>query len=230
MFNEEGSLIKFCQILLYTSIPLFIFAIFQYMNYDTNFVLMHPLAKAHHFHSFSLVSGNKVKLVPSFFGTAHRYAVVSLFLFFLGLAFLVNEPKKKFLLVPTACAFGGVFLSGSRVAFCLSIIGAMWYFLVIILNRKSNKRIYVPRIFSVTLMGLLMMLVSSFALLFLYKTGGSIGKYQIFAFYYALKERIPHFVQDICRFLAKLNYWGFGTGTMSQGLQRIPHGREWYEY
>jgi hypothetical protein len=64
-------------------------------------------------------------------------------------------------------------------------------------------------------------------ILLIYKIGGDIGIFQVSAFYFAIKERIPWLIRDISGVLSGLTWLGYGTGTMSQGLQYIPGGVDW---
>jgi hypothetical protein len=85
MFNSEEKLLRFCRILVYTAIPLFIFSIYQYIFFDKANVLIRPFERAHQIHSFHLVETGAVMKISSFFGTGQRYAMFSMFfLIFMG--------------------------------------------------------------------------------------------------------------------------------------------------
>ena len=55
MFTTEDQLLRFCRVLVYAAIPLFVFAVIQYIFYDLVSPLLHPFEAGHQYRSFSLV-------------------------------------------------------------------------------------------------------------------------------------------------------------------------------
>ncbi|MBA7603144.1 hypothetical protein ES703_10248 [subsurface metagenome] len=229
MFNSEEKVLRFCRILVYTAIPLFIFSIYQYIFFDKANVLIRPFERAHQIHSFHLVETGAVMKISSFFGTGQRYAMFSMFLFFLGMAIYLTSKKNKLLLISTISAFLGVVISGSRAVFALSVVGFILFFMLITsMGRRGKKSVYLylwkgNRIIR---FGLVLFVVL-IGILSIYKIGGDIGLFQISAFYFAMEERIPWLIRDISGVLSGLTWLGYGTGTMSQGLQYISGGVDW---
>jgi len=232
MFNSEEKLLRFCRILVYTAIPLFIFSIYQYIFFDKADVLIRPFERSHQIHSFSWVERGVVMKISSFFGTDQRYAMFSMFLFFLGMAIYSTSKKNRILLLSTLSAFLGVVISGSRAAFGLSVIGFILFFVLITpIGRREKKSfsLYLWGGNRITRFGLVLFVVL-ICILSIYTIGGDIGIFQASAFYFAIEERIPWVIRDISGVLSGLTWLGHGTGTMSQGLHYIPGGVEWYEF
>jgi len=230
MFNSEEKLLRFCRILVYTAVPLFIFAIYQYIFFDKANVLIRPFERAHQIHSFSWAETEAVMKISSFFGIGQRYAMFSMFLFFLGMAIYLTSKKNKLLLISTISAFLGVVISGSRAIFVLSVVGFILFFMLITPMGKQQKKsvyLYLWKSNHIIRFGLLLFVVL-IGILFIYIIGGDIGLFQISAFYFAIVERIPWFIRHISGvLLSGLTWLGYGTGTMSQGLQYIPVGVDW---
>ena len=225
MFTTEDQLLRFCRVLVYAAIPLFVFAVIQYIFYDLVSPLLHPFEAGHQYRFFSLVEVGIVRRIPSVFGEAQRYAVVSMFLFFVGMALYLSTRlstrNNKLLLIAVICAFLGVTISASRAVFILSIVGSIAFYLFAV--RPGRMRFDVRIVKIVLIVGLLLPVL----LFGVYKFGGDVGLLQVSAFYFALEERIPWMLGDIGRVFAEGVYMGHGTGTMSQGLQHIPGGEEW---
>ena len=223
-FSKE-KLLKFCRILVYIAIPLFIFVAFQYTFYDVDNVLIRPFATGHQFHGFSLVESGKIPLLSSVFGSAHRYARFSMLLFFLGIGLLMVK-RSKLLLISIFCAFGGIILSGSRSAFVLTIIGIILFFLFA-MYKKDGKIFYLRKNIRFKIFILISILLLTLLIVFLLK---DLGVFHISAFYYAFQERIPWMFDEFIRAFSEAKFFGIGTGTMSQGLEYVPGGAEWIKY
>jgi len=61
----------------------------------------------------------------------------------------------------------------------------------------------------------------------IYKIGSDIGLFQLSA-YSGIKETIPWFFRGVNSLFSNLQWLGYGTGTMSQGLDYIPGGVDWH--
>ena len=172
MFDKEEKLLKFCQILVYLSIPLFLLAILQYLFYESGLAFIRPFTESSQFHAFRIVIGTWVKngsvpLLSSVFGTAHRYSRFSMLLFFLGLGLLATKyprnlsfPKKRkiLLIVSILSAFFGIILSSARTAFILTTVGAVLFFAFATYIKNSqifdlgkNNRIWIFSLIAVIL-------------------------------------------------------------------------------
>jgi len=229
MFNSEEKLLRFCKTLVYTAIPLFIFAIYQYIFFDKANVLIRPFERSHQIHSFHLLETGAIMKISSFFGTGQRFAMFAMFLFFLGIAICLASKKNKLLLISTLSAFLGVVISGSRGVFVLSVLGFILFFVLTKTMGKRQKKsvyLYLWKGNRIIRFGLVLFVVL-IGMLSIYKIGGDIGLFQVSAFYFAIVERIPWFIRHISGVLSNLTWLGYGTGTMSQGVQYIPVGVDW---
>jgi len=167
--------------------------------------------------------------ISSFFGTGQRFAMFAMFLFFLGIAICLASKKNKLLLISTLSAFLGVVISGSRGVFVLSVLGFILFFVLTKTMGKRQKKsvyLYLWKGNRIIRFGLVLFVVL-IGMLSIYKIGGDIGLFQVSAFYFAIVERIPWFIRHISGVLSNLTWLGYGTGTMSQGVQYIPVGVDW---
>jgi hypothetical protein len=223
MFTTEDQLLRFCRVLVYAAIPLLVFAVIQYMFHDSAIALLRPFEAGHQDRSFSLVEAAVVRKISSVFGDAQRYAMVSMFLFFLGMAVYLRSPNSKLLLrAAIMCSFLGVIISASRAAFILSLMGFIAFYLLAL--RPGSFHLGTRTVKTVLLV-VLMLPVLLFAI---FRYGGDVGLLQVSAFYFAIVERIPWMFGDIGGVFTEVSYWGHGTGAMSQGLHYISGGEEWY--
>ncbi|MFA5084297.1 MAG: hypothetical protein WC475_02860, partial [Candidatus Paceibacterota bacterium] len=237
MFEKEGRVLKFCRILAYLAIPLFVFAVFQYVFYDSGLALIRPLNEGAQTHSFQIVTDSFIKsgsmpLLPSVFGMGQRYGRFSMLLFFLGLGLLLTKnrdnpsssKKIRFLLLMSVfSAFLGIVLSGARTAFVLTSIGSVLFFFLAVKFKDSkahrlwsNRRIWIFSLIAITLVLLPIILLF-----------GNSAFFQISSFYFAFKERMPWVFEGLKSALAYSKFFGMGTGTFSQGLYEIPGGTDW---
>lgn len=223
MFKTEDQLLRFFHVLVYAAIPLLVFAIIQYIYHDSDYSLLRPFEAGHQERSFGLVESGVVRKISSVFGSAHRYAMVSMFLFLIGMAvYLRSKNNRLLLIVAVMCGFLGVVISASRAEFVLGVIGFVAFYLSA--TRPGSFRLR-------TRMGKTIILVVAalpVVLLLIYRYAGDVGFLQVSAFYFILEERIPWMFRDIGGVLSEANYWGHGTGSMSQGLHYISGGEEWH--
>ncbi|MEK7624465.1 MAG: hypothetical protein AAB404_01950 [Patescibacteria group bacterium] len=236
MFDSRERLLKFCQILVYLSIPLFLFTVFQHFFYDTGWTLVRSLADATQTHSFGSAigqfEGKDIPLLPSVFGTSHRYSRFSMLLFFLGLGLLATKypinslfvrKNNKLLLASIFSSFLGIIISGVRSSFVLTSAGSILFFLfaVYVNNAKirylwKNNRAW---IFSLKTM-ILLALPASFLF------GYSIF-FQLSSFSTALGQRISWSFKESYSALLNAKFFGYGTGSLSQGINYIAGSAEW---
>lgn len=231
MFNKEEQLLKFCRILVYTSIPLFVLAASQYLFYGSGGALIRPFSTSSQVHAqeFGL---SPVSLLSSVFGTAHRYGRFSILLFFLGFGLLMvnyNPPlstskkNKVLLFISTACAFLGIFMSNVRTAFILTVIGAILFF-VFATYIKNSQIYYLWKNNRIWVFSLIAIILVALPIIFLF--GNSVF-FQISAFYFVFQHRIPWVIEEFSKDFSEAKLFGNGTGTMSQGINYIPGGNEW---
>ena len=235
MFSDKDKFLLFAKKFSYIAIPLFAFVIMQYAYFGSDAPILNPLAGNSKIHNFTDVESEQIPLLTSFFGTAHRYSRFSMFLFFLGFGLLIGKlrsreifsNKEKFILIfSIVSSFGGIILSGVRTAFVLTIFGTLAFLAIFIVQKNGiinflikNKKIL---IYSSLIIALLALLIFFFARDF--------GIFHITAFYYAFQERIPWAFAEVSRAFSEVNLFGNGTGTISQGIDRIPNGAGWIEF
>ena len=223
MFLNQKGLIKFCRILVYTSIPLLFIAIAQYMFFDFMSPLIRPFVGAHSFHTFALHPN--IKFVPSVFGASSRYASFAFLLFFLGMGLKFypnNSAKQKFFInISILSAAVGVFISGVKTPMYLLTVGTLVYMFVYkkasLLNVWSQRKaILMP----IALLSIILFLIVHFAF-------KDISLYLRHSQDDLLRRRPATLVTDISFAVKYAGLWGLGTGSRSQGLQYIPEGEEW---
>lgn len=216
---------KFLKVLVYTAIPLFLLALTQYiLFYGSNHWLIRPFetdTQVHHFY----LEERGIRQVPSVFGNAQRYARFTLLLFLLGIGLILGrQVRQKYLFViPVACAWAGLALSGRGTAFGLSFIGIVIIFLLSFYpggNRsflkKSNLTANLVPLLAIVL-SLCFVFFSTRSLFTYYKYQGAIDS----------RKRLVWVVQDFSGALAHTSVLGNGTGTISPGLGYISGGEEW---
>ena len=235
MFGSQEKLLKFCQVLVYLSIPLFLFAVFQYFFYDSGWALVRSLTDATQAHSFGAnfgrFEGGDIPLLPSVFGTSHRYSRFSMLLFFLGLGLLMTKypvnsrlkKNNKLLLASIFSSFLGIIISGVRSAFVLTSAGSVLFFLfaVYIRNAKirylwENSRVWFFSLITIILLASLAIFLFGYTVFF-----------QLSSFSATLNERITWASEEFYTALANARFFGWGTGSLSQGLTYLPGGAEW---
>lgn len=146
LFKSREGLFKFLQLISYTAVPLFLFAVFQYAFWKkVDYPLFHPFRSTNQFHTFyTSTAAIPIYRITSFFGDSQRFATISLFIFFISLGlYLINQKapslRRKLMLIPIISAYGSIILSGSRAAFGGSLIGIFIYFILCaFLAKKEN--------------------------------------------------------------------------------------------
>lgn len=236
MFGSQEKLLKFCQILVYLSVPLFLFAVFQYFFYDSGWALARSLTDATQAHSFGVAisgfKGGDVPLLPSVFGTSHRYSRFAMLLFSLGLGLLTTKypansrylkKNNKLLIASISSSFLGITISGVRSAFVLTLAGSVLFLLFAVYFRNvkkhylwENSRVW---FFSIAVIILLVLPIS---FLFRYSVF-----FQFSSFSATLGQRISWAFEEFYAALANAKFLGWGTGSLSQGLTYLPGGAEW---
>lgn len=224
-FKDKESFLKYSRLFVYTAIPLFLFAIYQYQFYRTGSPLVRPLYVTWQFHAYEQ-AGEGIKFITSVFAQATRYARFNLLLFLLGLG-LWFYPKNKLthkilLLISILSAALGIFMSGARVAMVLLIAGtALWLGFNF---KKEILRILMLRVTKVLVPILIILLIVSFFAIFGFKYIGDffVGGFKNFNANLATSriDAVPFAIENCGLF-------GSGTGSLSQGIDYVSGGKEW---
>jgi len=228
MFRDGQDVIRFCRLLAFTSIPLGCLALVQSVFFDIDHPLIRPLEGGVLWHSFSLVEGAGIPFITSVFGSAGRYARVSLLLFLLGLALWHGDRGRTrrgriVILGALIAAALGVVVSGSRAAIYLLPVGFVWWNMAVRGSMVGWLRS--------CLRGRLVeagaaLLVALGTVLTIFPDLRVWITYSIPHIYERLFIWMPDDVLSAWRRVPPL---GFGTGTFSQGIQYLPGGEEWME-
>ncbi len=214
MFKDKKSLLKFFRVLSLVAIPLFALALIQVI-FGGIFYFLAPFSSGHTIHAFFVAPITKIS---SLFGSGQRYGMVSMLLFFLGLAFYHIAQKRTkqrvIFALATLSALGGVVLSASRSAFVLTIIG---FILFMVFSQKHKFRLKSVGAF----LGVFL-----FVLAVLGFFGATVGLFHIVGIYNVFDYRVPVFLGEMKKLLPDITFFGEGTGVMSQGLDYIGPGQE----
>ena len=134
--------------------PAFSFRRFSVFFYDSGWALVRSLTDATQAHSFGSAigrfEGGDIPLLPSVFGTSHRYSRFSMLLFFLGLGLLMTKypvnsrlkKNNKLLLASIFSSFLGIIISGVRSAFVLTSAGSVLFFYSLSILEMPKYAIY----------------------------------------------------------------------------------------
>ena len=236
MFRSEAAYCRFVRLLVYTSIPLTIIAIFQLVFYEKiEFALMRPFEVGDPLHSFLSTS---IPFISSVFGSHGRYARFSLLLFFLSLGLLATRSNKYLLMIGIVFSAAGVFLSGQRAPMYLLIIGVLGYGIMMIIGRRNFVRLD-ANLIRIAIMGmsLLVMIAVVIFVWFPY-----LGDY--FLHFTSVIERFAELIPlDIAVGFRSVGLYGMGFGAASQGIHFVAayfpletfvgvesgFGKVWYE-
>ena len=145
LFKKKEKLLKFLQLFSCAAIPLFLFAVLQYIFWKVNFPLFHPFINTNQLHSFYLDGVLSLAYrIPSVFGDSQRFAMISLTIFFIALSLYFISQKdsglnRKLILISTISAYGSIILSASRAAFLGSLVGLFIYYVVCAVWIKKEK-------------------------------------------------------------------------------------------
>ena len=234
MFSEEKKFMKFSRILIYTSIPLTVVAILQYLFKESLPIFLQPFQGSHFFHSF--IEGT-VYLPSSVFGSYDRFSRQAFFLalFGGGLSLYKGSSIKQriLLIISTIFAIFGVFISGRRAPMYLLLIAGICFFFLILryFSKSQIKKIF---IFSALILLICFILVFTiFPDTGFYFFSSFIGMKirapvsRVLVDTAAIPERIAVMFGDFWVGIEHSGFLGFGTGSRSQGLDYIPGGHEW---
>lgn len=199
-FDSKEKIFKLCRILSYVAIPLLVLAGIQQIFHSSDVAFLNPFTEGHKFHSGDVNIG----LVSSFFGSAQRFGMVSMLLFFLGIA--AKSPVALF-------AFAGIILSGSRSAFVLSVFGCVAILIF------SRKRLVGRGLYLKMALGALMVIIAL----------ASVPQFRNTVLF-QLKDGIPMIVGSRIRIFAgemrevwgnHFSWLGKRAGAFSQGIEYI---------
>lgn len=216
-FRDESAFSRLTRALVITSIPLTLFASFQLVFYDKiDFVLMRPFGAGDQFHSFL---NAQIPFISSFFGSHARYARLSIMLFYLSLALMlepsVSKLKRRTALASLLFSAVGIFLSGQRTSMYSLFLGLFGYVLLMILGNWELKINLKVRNMVRTGIGLVIVIAIVIFLWF-----PTLGYY--FLDLTSVFERFAEFLpSDIIVSVRKAGLNGFGFGSASQGIQYL---------
>ncbi len=236
-FRTRAEIIRFCRVQLSTAIPLAALGVIQYVLWDRLPLWLKPLEGAHAFHSASFdyegtTLSYEAKLPSSVFGTAHRFAMFSVFLLFLGIGIWgwnVAGPKQRrrvFLGFSIVASLVCIVIAGARIAMLLTVAGLLLQVVGPVLTHRGGfimKRARVQQLLVSLMLGgaffLALRVFSETGKFFLYTTADDVqGHWQ-------------QFTQGQLPFVLKKAAWlGFGTGSISQGVTYVPGGRTSFEF
>ncbi|MEK7479085.1 MAG: oligosaccharide repeat unit polymerase, partial [Patescibacteria group bacterium] len=191
-FATKEEVLKFCRALLWAAIPLAFFSGLEIMFPNALSFILGPFGGGNAFHAGAPES---IRLTSSLFGSVQRFGMVSMLLFFIGLA--VKSPATLF-------AFAGVLLSGSRSAFALSVIGGIALFVL----RKNYK--ILAGIFAVLA---LFWALPSFRSVVSFQVKESIPM--------IATSRIHIFAGEMKEVWRRVSWFGNGAGSFSQGIEYV---------
>lgn len=236
-FRNRGELVRFGRRLVALAIPLGSLAIIQYVFWDQLPGWLQPLEGAHTFHSAAWeYQGESVgfesKLPSSVFGSAHRFATYSLFLFFFGVgvwagsASRTRQRKRVWLGLSILASLVSIVAAGTRMAMLLVLVGLVLLVLEPVLarrgrflRRRARARQALTGVLLGAAFGAILLIFSNTATFFFRTTGGSVeAHWQEFT-----RGQLP-------LVLKKAAWFGFGTGSLSQGLTYVPGGEESFEF
>lgn len=231
MFDKVQSLESFCRFLVYTTIPLSVFGVLQYVMFDVDFPLIHPLAGAEGevpYHPFEYIEGLGIPFITSVFGSPGRYARLSLLLFLLGMALWETQEhpwRNKVLLVAIVSAAVGVVISGSRTATYLLLLALGWYVLAGDKTIPGQFGVLMRRYKKCVLIGAFII-----AGLWIATLAFPDLEFWIFGSTPEIYERLVVWApNDIVNALEYAGPFGFGAGAFSQGVQYLSSGKEWLD-
>jgi hypothetical protein len=219
-FDNWDSARKFLWWLCVLTIPMTLLAAYQYVRFDSLPVALRPLQGDHVFHAGLERGAEAIKLVPSFFVNAEKFSRYCLMTFFLSLGLLVDGRgttfQRRVVGVAVAASAAGIFLSGRRSPLYFSFLGFTW--LMFGFYTKLGVRRAYRWVAVIVLAGAAVFLTA--------RTQNPNAEYyqQSTA---SISERAGWFLSDMEAAYENSGLFGFGTGTLSQGLDYVPGGHEW---
>jgi len=235
-FSGKTQLMRFSRRLLWTAPPLAALGVIQYVLWDRLPLWLQPLEGAHATHSAAWEYQGELiafesKLPSSVFGSAHRFAMFSLFLFLLGLGvrgWRVPDSKRRRRLsrgLMIAASLVCIVVAGTRMGIALALVGLLLVGLEPVLASQKNflrKRARVRQLLLGLTVGAVLwgtlQVFSDTGQFFIHSTEGDLeGHWEQFA-----QGQLPNV-------LKKAAWVGFGTGALSQGLAYIPGGAGSFE-
>ena len=210
MFTDGDSSRRFIRNLVYTSIPLTLFAAFQLIFYEKiDFVLMRPFEAGDPVHSFL---NAQIPFISSVFGSHGRYARFSLMLFFLSLGLLVKRPTRFVLVVSMLLSAVGVFLGGQRTPMYLLALGLFGFLTIMTISYRKLKKLDVNLLRMVAIGAGPLIIIA----VFIFILNPLLGEY--FFHFSSVIERFTEFVpSDIAKSVSFVGPYGMALGIGSQG-------------
>lgn len=236
-FKTRVQLVRFTRFILQTSVPLALLAVIQYLFWERLPTWLQPLEGAHSVRVVAYefqgeVIGFQSKLPSSVFGSAHRFAMFSLFLFFLGIGlrgFTTAGSRQRrrlslgvFILSSLVC----VVVAGTRMGMLLALVGVFLLAIEPVLTRQKGllmKRVRVRQLLAGLILGAVF-----FGILEVFS---DTGRFFLHTTESGVEEHWKGFTEGQLPNVAKKASWmGLGTGVLSQGLSYVPGGEEAFRY
>jgi hypothetical protein len=219
-FEDRAMARRFILWLVVSSVPLAILALHQYLSFNSLPGTLMPLRADFALHS-NLESGEDlIRLVPSAFVNAEKFARYCLMTFFLSAGLAMDEQAKRSYRVTAAVALtaslAGIFFSGRRSPLYMSLFGLGWLMLRVFRRGRRAR----------TAHGLAVAVSAGLMLL----TVTHVSKIDA-TWYDDSTAEIPYRLRlawlDIQDSIRQTGLVGLGTGTDSQGVDYVPGGESW---
>jgi hypothetical protein len=236
-FRTRTEVVRFNRALLPTALPLAALGVIQYVMWEQLPAWLLPLEGAHAFHSTAFEYGGTIlsynsELPSSVFGSAHRFAMFSLFLFFLGIgmwrwgASSHKRSGRLFLTTVIVASLVCIVVAGTRMCMLLALVGLLLLLIEPALAARRGflaRKVRVRRALACLIMGSaffgILQIFSATGRFFLYTTEGDV------------ETHWEQFTRGQLPYVLKRAAWlGFGTGTLSQGVTYVPGGKDAFDF
>ena len=236
-FKTKRDAIRFSRGMMSLAIPLGVLGVTQYILWEQLPLWLQPLEGAHAFHSAAFEYGGTIldyesKLPSSVFGSAHRFAMFSLFLFFLGIGVWGSSPgpsKGRGRSFTGFCIFAAlvcIVTAGTRMGMGLVVGGLLLLVVQPVLTARRGffrKRARLRQI----LVGLILC-AAFFVVLQVFP---DTGRFFVYTTEGDVKTHWSQFTRgELPLVLKKAAWMGFGTGSLSQGLNYVAGGAEAFDF
>ena len=236
-FRTRTEVVRFNRALLPTALPLAALGVAQYVMWEQLPAWLLPLQGAHAFHSSAFEYAGETfsydSLLPSsVFGSSLRFAMFSLFLFFLGIgmwrwgASSHKRSGRLFLTLTIVASLVCIVVAGTRMGMLLALVGLLLLLIEPVLAarrgflaRKVRVRRALACLILVAVFFGILKIFSATGMFFLHTTEGD------------AETHWQQFTRRQLPFVLKKAAWlGFGTGTLSQGVTYVPGGKESFDF
>jgi len=232
-FKTKRDAVRFSRGMMTLAIPLAALAVVQYVLWEELPDWLRPLEGAHAVHTVAFEYGGTIlsyesKLPSSVFGSAHRFAMFSLFLFFLGIGVWGSSPgpsKCRGRRFTGFCIFAAlvcIVTAGTRMGMGLVVIGLLLLVVQPVLAGRRGffrKRARLRQVLAGLILG-----CAFFVMLHVFQ---DTGRFFLYTTEEGVKTHWAGFTTgELPLVLKKAAWMGFGTGANSQGLNYVAGGAE----